>query len=125
MPGGCYAAVGVGNGISERAPAAHHPSGQAGLRRGRRRGKEPADREHHTGIAPPAFVGPPRSPAARWDNAAGSGTQWIYDRTTYAFLGERTGPAEAGDAGPAGAVVCASAVLTKAVVDRVGETPAP
>lgn len=56
--------------------------------------------------------------------AHGRQTQWVFDRTTYAFLGERTVLTEAGDAGPAGTVVGASAVLTKAAVDRAGEVPA-
>ncbi|MFJ6620128.1 hypothetical protein ACIQOW_21455 [Kitasatospora sp. NPDC091335] len=55
--------------------------------------------------------------------AHGQQTQWIFDRTTYAFLGERTVLAEAGDAGPAGTVVGTSAVLAKAAVDRAGELP--
>ncbi|MFJ1823300.1 CU044_5270 family protein [Streptomyces sp. NPDC087532] len=57
--------------------------------------------------------------------AHGQQTQWIFDRTTYAFLGERTVLTESGDAGPAGTVVGTSAVLTRAAVDRTGETPAP
>ncbi|GAA1315392.1 hypothetical protein GCM10009647_043210 [Streptomyces sanglieri] len=56
--------------------------------------------------------------------AHGEQTQWIFDRTTYAFLGERTVLAEAGDAGPAGTVMGTSAVLTTAAVDRAGELPA-
>ncbi|MEV5983478.1 CU044_5270 family protein [Streptomyces sp. NPDC052051] len=56
--------------------------------------------------------------------AHGRQTQWIFDRTTYAFLGERSVLTEAGDAGPAGTVVGTSAVLTKAAVDRAGATPA-
>ncbi|MFJ3124342.1 CU044_5270 family protein [Streptomyces sp. NPDC086993] len=54
--------------------------------------------------------------------AHGQQTQWIFDRTTYAFLGERTVLAEAGDAGPAGTVVGTSAILTRAAVDRTGRT---
>ncbi|MFF9507415.1 CU044_5270 family protein [Streptomyces sp. NPDC014724] len=57
--------------------------------------------------------------------AHGQQTQWVFDRTTYAFLGERTVLTESGDAGPAGTVVGTSAVLTRAAVDRTGETPAP
>ncbi|MFE7395793.1 CU044_5270 family protein [Streptomyces sp. NPDC057557] len=57
--------------------------------------------------------------------AQGQQTQWVFDRTTYAFLGERTVLTESGDAGPAGTVVGTSAVLTRAAVDRPGETPAP
>ncbi|MGW7443980.1 CU044_5270 family protein [Kitasatospora sp. NPDC054795] len=55
--------------------------------------------------------------------AYGQQTQWVFDRTTYAFLGERTVLVETGDAGPAGTVVGTSAVLTKAAVDRAGELP--
>ncbi|MFD4943689.1 CU044_5270 family protein [Streptomyces sp. NPDC058239] len=57
--------------------------------------------------------------------ANGQQTQWVFDRSTYAFLGERTVLTEAGDAGPAGTVVGTSAILTKAAVDLVGETPVP
>ncbi|MFB8032562.1 CU044_5270 family protein [Streptomyces sp. NPDC056004] len=57
--------------------------------------------------------------------AHGQQTQWVFDRATYAFLGERTVLTESGDAGPAGTVVGTSAVLTRAAVDRPGETPAP
>ncbi|MFD8597158.1 CU044_5270 family protein [Kitasatospora sp. NPDC059646] len=55
--------------------------------------------------------------------AHGQQTQWVFDRTTYAFLGERTVLVEAGEAGPAGTVVGTSAVLAKAAVDRVGQLP--
>ncbi|MFJ6774501.1 CU044_5270 family protein [Kitasatospora sp. NPDC091257] len=55
--------------------------------------------------------------------AHGRQTQWVFDRTTYAFLGERTVLSEAGEAGPAGTVVGTSAVLVKGAVDRVGELP--
>ncbi|MFF2407189.1 CU044_5270 family protein [Streptomyces sp. NPDC058092] len=57
--------------------------------------------------------------------AHGQQTQWVFDRTTYAFLGERTVLTEAGDAGPAGTVVGTSAVLAKAAVDRAGDKPVP
>ncbi|MFB7212868.1 CU044_5270 family protein [Streptomyces sp. NPDC056255] len=57
--------------------------------------------------------------------AHGQQTQWVFDRATYAFLGERTVLTESGDAGPAGTVVGTSAVLTRAAVDRTGETAAP
>ncbi|MER5495928.1 MULTISPECIES: CU044_5270 family protein [unclassified Streptomyces] len=55
--------------------------------------------------------------------AHGRQTQWIFDRTTYTYLGERTVLSGTGDAGPAGTVVGTSAVLTRAAVDRAGETP--
>ncbi|WP_049659790.1 CU044_5270 family protein, partial [Kitasatospora sp. MY 5-36] len=57
--------------------------------------------------------------------AYGRQTQWVFDRSTYAFLGERTVLAEDGEAGPAGTVVGASAVLARAAADRVGELPPP
>ncbi|MFF2613993.1 CU044_5270 family protein [Kitasatospora sp. NPDC058046] len=57
--------------------------------------------------------------------AYGRQTQWVFDRSTYAFLGERTVLAEDGDAGPAGTVVGTSAVLARAAADRVGELPPP
>ncbi|MBO1416513.1 CU044_5270 family protein [Streptomyces sp. FH025] len=57
--------------------------------------------------------------------AHGQQTQWVFDRTTYAFLGERTVLTEAGDAGPAGTVVGTSAILNKAAVDHAGEVPPP
>lgn len=53
----------------------------------------------------------------------GQQTQWIFDRDSHAFLGERTVLTEAGDAGPAGTVVGSSAILTKAAVDRAGAAP--
>ncbi|KUJ68262.1 hypothetical protein ACZ90_20280 [Streptomyces albus subsp. albus] len=56
--------------------------------------------------------------------AHGQQTQWVFDRTTYAFLGERTVLTETGDAGPAGTVVGSSAILTRAAVDRAGRAPA-
>ncbi|MFE7639095.1 CU044_5270 family protein [Kitasatospora sp. NPDC057518] len=57
--------------------------------------------------------------------AYGRQTQWVFDRSTYGFLGERTVLAEDGDAGPAGTVVGTSAVLARAAADRVGELPPP
>ncbi|MEU8528935.1 MULTISPECIES: CU044_5270 family protein [Streptomyces] len=53
----------------------------------------------------------------------GQQTQWIFDRTTYAYLGERTVLVESTDAGPAGTVTGASAVLTTAAAERAGEAP--
>ncbi|WP_372405589.1 CU044_5270 family protein [Streptomyces luteireticuli] len=55
--------------------------------------------------------------------ARGQQTQWIFDRSTHAFLGERTVLTASGGAGPAGTVVGSSAVLTRAAVDRAGELP--
>ncbi|WP_187645565.1 CU044_5270 family protein [Streptomyces sp. TRM49041] len=49
--------------------------------------------------------------------------QWIFDRTTYVFLGVRTVLVD-DRAGPAGTVVGTSAILTTAAADRAGEAPA-
>ncbi|MER6910560.1 CU044_5270 family protein [Streptomyces sp. NPDC000594] len=56
--------------------------------------------------------------------AHGEQRQWIFDRSDYAFLGERTVRTRTGAAGTAGAVTGSSAVLTRAAVDRAGEIPA-
>ncbi|GAA2229997.1 hypothetical protein GCM10010232_15350 [Streptomyces amakusaensis] len=56
--------------------------------------------------------------------AHGEQTQWVFDRTSHAFLGERTVLTRDGDAGPAGTVVGTSAILTRAAVDRAGLLPA-
>ncbi|WP_435971193.1 CU044_5270 family protein [Streptomyces sp. Qhu_M48] len=53
----------------------------------------------------------------------GEQTQWIFDRTTSAFLGERTVLTEATPAGPAGTVLGLSAVLAKAAASAPGELP--
>ncbi|MGW2305731.1 CU044_5270 family protein [Streptomyces sp. NPDC001809] len=50
-------------------------------------------------------------------------TQWIFDRTTSAFLGERTVLTGTTSAGPAGTVLGVSAVLAKAAVGAPGELP--
>ncbi|WP_406861526.1 CU044_5270 family protein [Streptomyces sp. HUAS MG47] len=55
--------------------------------------------------------------------ARGEQKQWIFDRTTYAYLGERTVLVETTDAGPAGTVTGTSAVLATAAADRPGEAP--
>ncbi|MFE7136011.1 CU044_5270 family protein [Streptomyces sp. NPDC057638] len=55
--------------------------------------------------------------------AQGRQTQWIFDRTSSVFLGERTVLTETTDAGTAGEVTGSSAILTKAAVDRPGQAP--
>ncbi|MER5206869.1 CU044_5270 family protein [Streptomyces sp. NPDC002825] len=55
--------------------------------------------------------------------AHGEQTQWIFDRTTSAFLGERTVLTETTSAGRAGTVLGVSAVLAKAVAPAAGELP--
>ncbi|WMX48611.1 CU044_5270 family protein [Streptomyces roseicoloratus] len=54
----------------------------------------------------------------------GEQNQWIFDRATAAFLGERTVLTRSTDAGPAGAVLGTTAVLARDVTARPGETPA-
>lgn len=56
--------------------------------------------------------------------AHGEQTQWIFDRATSAFLGERTVLTRTTTAGPAGTLLGTTAVLTRAVADRPGELPA-
>ncbi|MFE0654309.1 CU044_5270 family protein [Streptomyces sp. NPDC059534] len=56
--------------------------------------------------------------------AHGEQTQWIFDRTTSAFLGERTVLTETTSAGAAGTVLGVSAVLAKAAAPAPGELPA-
>ncbi|MFG2329540.1 CU044_5270 family protein [Streptomyces sp. NPDC048604] len=55
--------------------------------------------------------------------ARGEQKQWIFDRSTYAYLGERTVLVETTDAGPAGTVTGTSAVLAAGAADRPGEAP--
>ncbi|MFJ5140017.1 CU044_5270 family protein [Streptomyces sp. NPDC088707] len=55
--------------------------------------------------------------------AHGEQTQWIFDRTTSAFLGERTVLTATTSAGPAGAVLGVSAVLAKASAPAPGVLP--
>ncbi|WP_323447032.1 CU044_5270 family protein [Streptomyces yaizuensis] len=74
-------------------------------------------------VIPSATDASGRTGVAVARTAYGQQTQWIFDRTTYAFLGERTVLTESGAAGPAGTVVGTSAVLTTAAVDRAGRTP--
>ncbi|MFJ3783860.1 CU044_5270 family protein [Streptomyces sp. NPDC090093] len=55
--------------------------------------------------------------------AHGEQTQWVFDRTTSAFLGERTVLAESTQAGRAGTVLGVSAVLVKGAAFAPGEPP--
>ncbi|MGW9441170.1 CU044_5270 family protein [Streptomyces sp. NPDC055607] len=55
--------------------------------------------------------------------ARGEQTQWIFDRTTSAFLGERTVLAGSTPAGRAGIVLGVSAVLVKGAAAAPGEVP--
>ncbi|MFI6422444.1 CU044_5270 family protein [Streptomyces sp. NPDC050842] len=56
--------------------------------------------------------------------ADGEQTQWIFDRATSVFLGERTVLTETTAAGRKGTVLGVSAVLAKGAVARTGELPA-
>ncbi|MFE0627362.1 CU044_5270 family protein [Streptomyces sp. NPDC058864] len=62
---------------------------------------------------------------ARLEEATGERTEWIFDRKTHVFLGERTVQAERDPYGvtPRGTVVFTNAVLTRAVVDGVKQLP--
>ncbi|MEV6212109.1 CU044_5270 family protein [Kitasatospora sp. NPDC051914] len=64
---------------------------------------------------------------ARLDETSGQRTEWIFDSTTLAFLGERTVQVE-GTSGEGlikpGTVVFTHAVMTRAIVDRIKQTPA-
>ncbi|WP_406056409.1 CU044_5270 family protein [Streptomyces sp. NBC_01077] len=55
--------------------------------------------------------------------SGGEQTQWIFDRTTSAFLGERTVLTGTTSAGRAGTVLGVSAVLAKAAASAPGELP--
>ncbi|MCG6494468.1 CU044_5270 family protein [Kitasatospora sp. A2-31] len=65
---------------------------------------------------------------ARLDSTSGQRTEWIFDNTTLAFLGERTVQVEgsSGEQGliKPGTVVFTHAVMTRAIVDRIKDTPA-
>jgi hypothetical protein len=53
----------------------------------------------------------------------GERTEWIFDKATGAFLGERSSLATATDGRPAGTLTGTTAVMQRAAVDRVGERP--
>ncbi|MEU4038796.1 CU044_5270 family protein [Streptomyces collinus] len=57
------------------------------------------------------------------DGGAADRQEWIFDRKTYAFLGFRDVTREDTVIGKAGSVIRTTAVLQRAVVDRVGEEP--
>ncbi|MFE7183631.1 CU044_5270 family protein [Streptomyces erythrochromogenes] len=65
---------------------------------------------------------------ARLDEVSGQREEWIFDRQTLSYLGERTVQVrgEAGEGGliKPGTVVFTTAVMTRAVVDRMKEIPA-
>ncbi|MER8047559.1 CU044_5270 family protein [Streptomyces sp. NPDC094032] len=66
-------------------------------------------------------AGRPGLAVAREDKGAGERTEWIFDRSRLAFLGERSRLTRDSARGSAGTVTHASAVLDRAVVDALGE----
>ncbi|GAA3232433.1 CU044_5270 family protein [Dactylosporangium siamense] len=59
----------------------------------------------------------------RTDEANGIRHEWIFDRETFAYLGEREYAVRDGNGMTAGTVIGITAVLQRAVVDRAGRTP--
>ena len=53
----------------------------------------------------------------------GTRTEWIFDRTTLEFLGERTLIPGGPDDGSAGTVTGSTAVVVRAIVDQAGQLP--
>jgi hypothetical protein len=79
----------------------------------------------HTTVVPDAADAAGRHGVAITIDGGGQDREeWIFDRTTYAFLGYRD--VTVGDTvdGKAGSVLQATAVLRRAVVDRIGDTSA-
>ncbi|WP_406266505.1 CU044_5270 family protein [Actinacidiphila glaucinigra] len=62
---------------------------------------------------------------ARLDETSGERTEWIFDRKTHVFLGQRTVQAERDPDGvvPRATVVFTNAVLTRSVVDNLKQLP--
>ncbi|WP_255684287.1 CU044_5270 family protein [Micromonospora okii] len=54
----------------------------------------------------------------------GQRTEWIFDRSTYEYLGERSYLVRDNETGKAGMLTATTAVLTRAVVDEAGKRPA-
>ncbi|MEU8761454.1 CU044_5270 family protein [Streptomyces sp. NPDC048659] len=77
-----------------------------------------------TTVLPSARDAAGREGVAVARTAHGEQLQWIFDRKTSAFLGQRTVLTAPSAAGPAGTVLGGSAVLARAVTDRPGERPA-
>ncbi|GGX70396.1 CU044_5270 family protein [Streptomyces hiroshimensis] len=60
---------------------------------------------------------------AREDRRLGERTEWIFDKESLKFLGERTYLTKTGERGEAGTLVWANAILDRAVVDRPRQVP--
>ncbi|WP_416963222.1 CU044_5270 family protein [Streptomyces sp. Agncl-13] len=68
-------------------------------------------------------AGRPGVGVARKDPDNPSQNEWIFDRTTYGFLGERSVATEDFSNVKKGAVIANTAVLRTAIVDKVGQRP--
>lgn len=68
-------------------------------------------------------AGRPGIAIARADAADGTRTEWIFDRTSLDYLGERTVFSRDTERAEAGTVLFTSAVLERAVVDKSGRAP--
>ncbi|MFF0446139.1 CU044_5270 family protein [Streptomyces sp. NPDC004609] len=62
---------------------------------------------------------------AHTDASDGSRSEWVFDRSTYAYLGERVVQLKGFDDVKAGTVTGRTAVLERAVVDSKGQRPEP
>ncbi|MEU0407348.1 CU044_5270 family protein [Streptomyces griseorubiginosus] len=60
---------------------------------------------------------------ARLDEQSGQRTEWIFDKRTYAFLGERSVQVEPSDTFKKGTVTFTVAITRRAVVDEMKEVP--
>ncbi|MFG2117107.1 CU044_5270 family protein [Streptomyces sp. NPDC048718] len=85
---------------------------------------EAAARIPDTVVLPYATDAAGREGVAVARTAHGEQTQWIFDRATFAFLGERTVLTRATSAGPAGTLLGTTAVLAKGAAARPGDLPA-
>jgi len=73
-------------------------------------------------------VGRPGVAVARLDETSGQREEWIFDKKTHVFLGERSVQVKGADGDDGlikpGTVVFTSAVVNRAVVDGIKQTPA-
>ncbi|WP_367140887.1 MULTISPECIES: CU044_5270 family protein [Streptomyces] len=60
---------------------------------------------------------------AREDRRLGERTEWVFDKESLKFLGQRTYLTETGERGKAGTLVWANAILDRAVVDQPRQIP--
>ncbi|MFF7930984.1 hypothetical protein [Streptomyces sp. NPDC007940] len=60
---------------------------------------------------------------ARLDEQSGQRTEWIFDKKTYAFLGERSVQVEPSETFPKGTVNFTIAITQRAVVNEMKEVP--